>query len=57
MYTGAPKSIDYQAGELKLSGLNLSESAKADALRALQARAYQLQTQGDVLVLRRSSAP
>ena len=57
MYTGAPKSIDYQAGELKLSGLNLSEAAKADALRALQARAYQLQTQEGALVLRRSSAP
>jgi general secretion pathway protein L len=56
-YPPPPQAIDYQAGELKVTGLLLAELAKSDLRRSLQARGYQLQTQGDVLLMRWEAKP
>jgi hypothetical protein len=56
-YPPPPQAIDYQAGELKVTGLVLAELAKSDLRRSLQARGYQLQTQGDVLLMRWEAKP
>ena len=56
-YPPPPKAIDYQQGELKVTGLELGQAARADLTRSLQARGYQLQTQGDVLLMRWEGKP
>ena len=56
-YPPPPKAIDYQQGELKVTGLELGQAARTDLTRSLQARGYQLQTQGDVLLMRWEGKP
>jgi len=56
-FPAAPTAVHYQSGELKLEGLQLSSDARADLIRAMQARGYQLQVQGVALSMRAKGTP